>query len=264
MIGVTVRARNIVIPLYRGVAMRAKRYEIIEFVGVCPIVVKLAPRNNVVNVKRASQFILGDTAALAGMIVTFISPFALVIPVGSAPLLITTLPVAMILAPLPLGRALIGAETTSILVAFNLVTVHVNGLAADFASELGASRLGLTLTATETHIAMLIAVAIDLKGFAASLAGHLNGVTLGLVSTFEGTETIHARRGVFEVLAAIFTFMARVFDRLPKAFARAIPLALAVRGIELAADFTLSLFHTLIIPQSGRCASMSLARGFCD
>lgn len=210
--------------LKSSVALGAKSNEIGEAVRGFPVVAKITPRNNVVDIKSMTMFSLCLAAFLADITVVLTSFLALLIPVGTAPLFVSALPVAMVIALLPFSGALIGTKAPSILPALNFVAMHFDSLAANLTDEPCLARLALAFFATKSYFASLVASKIDLEGLVAYLAPGGDCCTFTAIVAFYRTETVFAALLSRERFTASLADRLRQFQCLPKALAGAIAL----------------------------------------
>ena len=185
MTGVSVMNRRWVGASLNGcVAMGAQRNKVRQVVGAPPVAAEVAPRLNVVHVHWAAYFGLGSAATLAGVVVTLASLVLLGDPSGAAPFLIAALPVAMILALLPLSRALVGAKPPGVFAACHDVAAHGYGFPAHGAGEGRVPAFGLALAATKARPHVGESVRVYIERFAAMIAVDVNALFAPLIVAF--------------------------------------------------------------------------------
>jgi len=237
---------SVAISFYRGVTCRAQANEVSQPIGLLPVVIKVAPWLSVMYVHWTTQFILGYTALLASVVVTFAGLVLLPYPVGSTPFLMTALPVAMILAFLPLGGAIIATEPSGILARLNKVGTNVDRLATLLTSKIASACLSLAISATKASVTMLKAITINPKVLAAYFASDFYTVALSDISAIIRAKAIGRTANMGEFFTASLANMRGVTLGLPKALKRAKALSGPMGTKQCAADHTGTLRQIML------------------
>jgi len=182
-------------------ASLAKGSQIIKPIGFFPIAIEVAPRDNVVGVKRSTQLILGYAAILASIIVTLAGLFVLPSPIRAAPFFMTALPVAVVFALLPICNALKRAKTF-VFSAFNYVCSDFNGLTTPTASKQSSASFFTTFPGTGMDVGFGRGY---FKFLATNWADFLDAFPAPNVGALIGTKTVGAISSFLKFFATRFT-----------------------------------------------------------
>lgn len=252
--------RDIIIAFYGSVTAWAKRGEIAEVIRGFPIMVKVSPGYNVMNIKRTSKLIFCDIAVLASIVVALAGLFALFMPIWAAPLLMTSLPIGMVFAPFPFCITVIGTKVSSTSAALNQAAMYIYRFVTNYTGNINATVLCSTIAATESYIIMLIAITCYLKCLIASFANDLYSIKSAYLVAFLRAVKV-GPTSTLKVLAANFASRLWFLKRHTKALERTKSLAFPMWIIQAIADYTFSFFHAPIIPQSPLCTRIKSSEG---
>lgn len=238
-------------------AMRAKRNEIRKNIGFFPVAFKVAPRSNMMNIKRVTKFLFSNATFLANVIIALAGFVLLAFPVWAVPLFVTALPIAVVFTLLPSGGAFIATEATRIMsiLAFYDMGSNLYDPTAPLASKQTVATLPVTFRGA--CMAAMTGRWNNPKLFSTHWANFIPTCAIPYIGTLIGTEAVHALFAIPKLLATCFTGLHRFSDRLTIALRRTKSLCLAVRLEQLAANLT-CLFHAAIISQFGEWTSTKL------
>jgi len=166
----------------------AKRDQVIKLICVLPVAIKIAPRNDMVNIKGPIKLVFSNTAFLANMLVTLTGCLALFAPIWATPLFMTTLPIAMVLTLLPCGSTLIRTKVPSILSALNYMGAHFNNASTPETGKQSSA----SFLATFPRACVLVRVRRNNFKFATTDRTHfLNALSSACMNAFIRAKTIN-------------------------------------------------------------------------
>lgn len=216
--------------------------KIFNFVRSFPVIIKFAPRGNVMNIKRSPELFFCYTAVLAGIVIASSCPLPLFMPVRATPFLMTALPIAMIFALLPSGCAFIGTEPFNPFTG-NIMTPYPSLLAALFAF------VNCVFICPVTNLATILGICtsfINRIRLPAVVTDQIDVIPTALSTTFVRTKTIHAIAAIIKLFPTIFTSLLWASKGLPKTLAGAIKLRRATWLKFLATNYTIFFSHIWI------------------
>jgi hypothetical protein len=223
--------------LNRSMASRAITNQVIKLVGLFPVTVKVSPRDNVVNIHRSTEFRFSNTTLLTGVAISFSGFVLLLAPIWATPFFVTALPVAMILAFLPIGCTFIRTKTPSVFITFYNVRSNFYGLTALLAGKLSVAALVSTFFGAGISTSFIPCKRRP-KLLTADFTGFVKTCFLPFVGTLIRAESILPTLLIRELFAANFASLKRVTMILPVTLARTVFLRRAMRLKFLATNYT--------------------------
>lgn len=235
--------------------MRAKRNEIKQFVSLFPVVVKFTPGDNMMNIHRATKFILSYTAFLASIAIALACLVFLMIPIRTPPLVMATFPVAMVRSFLPGGGAFIGTETARVMsiVTFYNMGTNLNSLIAPFTGKEAMAALHLAFFRTAM---VTVSRTWSYPHFlATNFTSFIPACRLSFSGTFVRTKTINTLAAIWELFSTCFTDLRGKSLCFMNASYRAKALCFFAWFESLFALFTRTFAQVQISPGFARAAS---------
>lgn len=224
--------------------------EIIKPICFFPIAIKVSPRYNMVDIHWPIKLFFGDIAILTSIIISLSSPIFLLLPVGTTPFFMTTLPIAMIFSLLPIGSTLIRAKSACISITFYNMCLNLNRFSTLFTSQDTMTAIITTFLRAGISPKRFFSIAICPKLFTANLTRLESSGFFAFICTVIRTKTIFSTFLVWKCFTTYLTDLGWIFQGFAIAFMRTISLGRAMWSKILFTYFTFELcFHTSIIPQ---------------